>query len=1207
MTALQIARFELRYQLRSPQALGSALIFFALGSLALVYINAEGASDIFRLGRNISVNSPFYVAVCTMALSMLSFFIAPAFVGDAILRDRDTDFAGIAYATPVSRNAYVFGRFVGSFGALSLVFLAVPLGMITSLIWAPLPAIGPLHPEAFLAAWLLALPTLFVLSAIGFAIALLTGQLVYTYLANLAVVVLMFGTLVTGAMNGLANGIVLAWLDPSLLLVLVSGAAARWSPDQLNNAIITMDGIGVLMIANRILFVVAGLLVLASARTLFSFRVSARGRVKGRARSSRDRAAHADSVATTGFRTQVQQVAPERNPATAWRQMRRRASFEIRTLLFSAPFLLMTLLSVVFLVDQLRFSASVSIPVTTIMLRTLTSGIVMIYGLIVILIFSPEIIWREQKHNMHEIIDVLPAPNWVFAISKLAALIVLIVAVLLVGTITAMVIQLLAGETPHIGLYAERMAFSLFVPLLFIAVLSLFLQVITPNRYLGGVILLVYLGLTWLLSVFGFSHPLYQSPIGGDIAAPLSAMNADDRFMTGGLWLRAFWLAQAGLLVIASYLLWNRGTRQPLRFRLGQLRRITSRPWLVPASCCALLTIGTGSFIFYNTNILNDYSTNRGTLAFLAEHERRFGAYRDLPMPRITAATMQVDIFPHERRIENRSQLTLTNRSGVPVESIHLEFPSDVEVIDLSIGNATPVLQDSEFGYYIFDLGSPLLPEQSLNVDVHTQVQLRGFRARNEDITLVSNGTYFENTRILPHIGYSGTRIFADAATRQKYGLPPLQLLGRLEDPPDSFYRRNHIARSDSDLVEFEATVSTTSTQTAVTSGVLQEQWSEGDRNYFVYRTSAPVPFLIPFFSAEYAVARDELGGVALEIYYHPEHDYTVGTILQTLRDGLSYFGEAYGPYRYEVLRVVEYPGYRTNSRSLPTTIAHSEFNGMLERDPAATVRTIGHEMSHHWWGHLVTSARVEGALMMGEALASYSSRMLSETKYGREYSLNSRFISPALRYLRQRNRDRSGEVPLDRVGQQNYIGYIKGEVVLYALQDYLGEATLNRALRRLVIEKGDETGNYAISSDLIDILEQEAGPDNTTLIEDMLDRITLYDVRVRSASVAPTEEGQFRVTLSLSTSKLYGDSSGLETPAPFDIPVDIGLFRRTPRSYAFDTSSDVIRLEKQRVQDGNSTIELIVDEEPAFAGIDPYNVLIDRNPDDNVVRIAQR
>jgi ABC-type transport system involved in multi-copper enzyme maturation permease subunit len=1206
MTIFQIARFEFRYLLRSPQAIGSGIVFLALGSIAFLYINDEGALDLFRLGRNVNVNSPFYISVCMMALSLLAFFVAPSFVGDAIVRDRENRFASIVYTTSVSRAEYLLGRFIGSFAALVVVYLAAPLGMLISVFWLPLPAIGPLHIGAYVFTFLiLALPTLFVLSAMTFVVALITRQLVYTYLANMAVAVLMFAISVASARSGLVSGSIFAWLDPSLLLILVSGATTSWSPAQFNSSVITLDGVGTLMLLNRFLFLLIGLFWLALGRALFNFRTAA-PRVPVRSAAGAEKVTPDDSAESLrDFGEGVSQTEPEWRMATAWRQLACRVGFEFRALLFSPSFLVMTVLSLFFLVNQMRWYAGVSYPVTTIILQSLTSGTVAIYVVLVVLIFSPEIIWREQKFNFHEIIDALPAPNWVFVVSKLLALLLLMITILLIGAGTGIVIQLLAGETPDIPLYLERVTFSLFVPLLVIAVISCFLQVVTPNRYLGGLLLLLYLGLAWLLSLFGYDHPLYQNPVTGDIAAPLSEMNSQDRFMIGGYWLRAYWLAQAGLLILATYLLWNRGTRQPLHYRLAKLRQLRKPGFLITATCFCLITLGSGAVIFYNMNVLNDYVTTRDTVAFLAEHERRFSGYSNLPMPRIADVSMEVDIFPYDRRIETRSTQVLENRSGRSIESIHLEFQPGVDVVSLTVEDASSGLQDAEFGYFIFDLESPLLPGQSLTMEVRTLVQQQGFTGKNEDITLVRNGTNFDNSKIVPHVGYSGSWIISDTATREEYGLGPILFFGRLEDPPDSFYRRNHLARSDSDLVNYRATVSTVVGQTALTAGKLIDRWTDNSRQYFSYETSVPVPFIIPFLSAEYAMERDEWNGIAIEIYYHPGHEYNLETMRETLEDGLAYFSEAFGPYQYDVLRVVEYPGYRTNSRALPTIIAHSEANGMLERNPAGTVGTIGHELSHHWWGHQVISARVEGALMMAESLANYSASLLLEEKYGEEYFLNSPFGSPIPRYLRQRNRDRSGEVPLDRVGTQNYIGYLKGEIVMFALRDYLGEDLVNRALRRVTLEKGNLSGNYAVSTDFVDILKQEAGSGNIGLIEDMLQRITIYDLELSDSDVQILEDGKYRIVLSVTTGKSYSDSSGLETKATFDIPVDIGLFTRSPRVFDFDTTNDVIQLEKRTFADGVSTLELVVDELPAFVGIDPYNRLIDKNPDDNVLRIA--
>ena len=46
--------------------------------------------------------------------------------------------------------------------------------------------------------------------------------------------------------------------------------------------------------------------------------------------------------------------------------------------------------------------------------------------------------------------------------------------------------------------------------------------------------------------------------------------------------------------------------------------------------------------------------------------------------------------------------------------------------------------------------------------------------------------------------------------------------------------------------------------------------------------------------------------------------------------------------------------------------------------------------------------------------------------------------------------------------------------------------------------------------------------------------------------------------------------------------------------------------LEKRRISSGETTVEVVVDERPVRAGIDPYNKLIDRESNDNVIRVTR-
>ena len=64
------------------------------------------------------------------------------------------------------------------------------------------------------------------------------------------------------------------------------------------------------------------------------------------------------------------------------------------------------------------------------------------------------------------------------------------------------------------------------------------------------------------------------------------------------------------------------------------------------------------------------------------------------------------------------------------------------------------------------------------------------------------------------------------------------------------------------------------------------------------------------------------------------------------------------------------------------------------------------------------------------------------------------------------------------------------------------GEDVVNRALRRLVKNHAYKPAPYAVSTDLIRYLKEEAGSVNHNLIEDFFEKITLYDIKLNAASV---------------------------------------------------------------------------------------------------------
>jgi hypothetical protein len=204
--------------------------------------------------------------------------------------------------------------------------------------------------------------------------------------------------------------------------------------------------------------------------------------------------------------------------------------------------------------------------------------------------------------------------------------------------------------------------------------------------------------------------------------------------------------------------------------------------------------------------------------------------------------------------------------------------------------------------------------------------------------------------------------------------------------------------------------------------------------------------------------------------------------------------------------------------------------------------------------------------------------------------------------YILGRALEPVGEEPLYRTDNQQHIHYGKGSLVMYALRDYLGEATVDRALRRLVLEKAYRDDPYARTTDFLRILREEAGPGHDALIADLFEKIVFYDLQATGLTVTKRADGRFDVKLTVTAKKVEADSQGAESPVSFEQMIDIGFFSKNPDSVR-KGADHVLFFEKRAIHSGENVVEVVLDKAPAWGGVDPYLKLIDRNPLDNLRR----
>ncbi|MCA6299907.1 MAG: aminopeptidase, partial [Phenylobacterium sp.] len=558
----RIAAFELRYQLRNPVFWVAGAFFFLMvfGSMTVDDIQVGGG------GGGVHKNAPAAIAMTHLVMSIFFIFVTAALVANVIVRDDETGFGPLVRSTRITRLDYLLGRFAGAFAAAALVFLAVPLGMFLGSLapWVDPETLGPNHLSHYAYAYgALALPSIFLTSALFFALATTTRSMMATYIGATALLILwvIMGTLTARQeMRELA-----AWLDPFGGIAL--GEATRYyTTFDSNSRLPALEGV---LLANRFIWTAVGLVALAAACLTFRFETRRSG-----ARTSRK--ARVEAEAPPPARAVTRPLGePRSGGTTALIQALHRARFEAGQVLRSPAFVILMFLGLfnasggIFL--GLEQNGSVFLPTTLRMIEQLQGAFSFVVVLVAIY-YAGELVWRDRERRIAEIVDSTAAPDWTFMVPKVLGLVLVLGAMLLVSALAAAAAQALLGfPHPDWGQYVGWYLLPTLSEWALVAVLAVFLQALAPNKFVGWALMAVYLVLQISLGTAGFEHNLYN--YGGGPGVPLSDMNGQGDYAGFAAWFRAYWSAFAVLLLILTQGMWARGARDGVRARVGRLGR----------------------------------------------------------------------------------------------------------------------------------------------------------------------------------------------------------------------------------------------------------------------------------------------------------------------------------------------------------------------------------------------------------------------------------------------------------------------------------------------------------------------------------------------------------------------------------------------------------------------------------------------------------
>lgn len=316
-----------------------------------------------------------------------------------------------------------------------------------------------------------------------------------------------------------------------------------------------------------------------------------------------------------------------------------------------------------------------------------------------------------------------------------------------------------------------------------------------------------------------------------------------------------------------------------------------------------------------------------------------------------------------------------------------------------------------------------------------------------------------------------------------------------------------------------------------------------GGARAYEWFVSTPInAYAVALNIAPYRTVEGELESVAgsrfpVVFYVLPEDEARGRAFFPEILDHLRFFERLLGPYpfRADKYGVAQTPHLGMEHQTIIAYGARFDNAAMTGRDWGFDA-LHHHELSHEWWGNLVTNADWKD-MWLHEGFGSYMQALYMEQRAGRRGYLD---------YVRSQRGSISNRAPVaprePRTAGQIYFAaggdiYDKGSWFLHTLRWVAGDPALFRSLRRMAYpdpESERVTGGaqtrFATTDDFLRIAQREAG----------LELGWMFEVYLRQPALPRLVAQRAGDTLRLR----WEAPGGLPFPMPVEVEVDGGRRR---------------------------------------------------------------
>jgi len=1216
----QLLRFESFYQIKQPSFIIILLALLSYGTI----INA----DVLGQGMDLlHINSPYRLSYFIALTSVLSIFTTMMFCVNSLLRDREHHFDGIVGMLAIKQRltSCIIAIFISTLCVVSLLSVGLMLGLLSPDLDPN--KISPFSLMRYFWPWLIfVLPNTLIATSILVAVTLKKQSAFACYITAILLFIffwvsMMFiGAPVTGSM---------VFKDPSVVSIFALldpfGTSAFfeqtqfWTPIQKNEQLFSLSGA---LLLNRAIWLSLTLTVFLYIQKVITQNYKLNENTSAEKRKSASNKHKLINPTPSQVSTKFNK-SPKKPIVITDTQGLKFQFFSLLTLsgieikqivgqwAFRVLVILVTVLAIVGMLMAVGvFSSGVfsgRYPTTVLLVSYSTEAFIPLVTAIIIF-YSAEKIWQEKLLKADSFIDCTPVSNATIYGAKLSSLFFIPLFLVAINIIASITFQMFNDYYRFEFAHYFSLFYFIAMPVLIQTVLIFFIQARIAssrfaNKYLGMMVSAIVIVLLALSSGFlGFEHPFLN------INKLPSLLRIDsDLVGYGGFgvkfhYLAGFWGIFALIIAGFTVLKWNRGewykTKSLSKIKVLSLSKYHINGKLtrkyIPSLIIVLLAYG--ALIQANIPTNNDYQTMEESFDNQALYEHKYKQYQRLAVPQISEMKLTVDFFPSQKSYSVKASYLLVNTGTEAMHEIFVTARVPLESIEIS--DASVSLHDStaKWSIYLFQLNQPLLPGKSRAMSYQLMQSSSAF-AINKGI--VNNGSFIEHSGFEPSMGYVERVEIKDKFERENRGLlaKDINSSGRSQ-PIDKgkFIRQKRM---------FEAVLSTSAEQTAVTSGQLLKKWQQDGRNYFHYKMMQPIYPSVSYFSADYDVKSIEHNGVVVDMYFHAEHEDNIDEMLRASKATLDYATTNLGPYAFNSLRILEVPEYHPfGGKASAGVIALSESlytenynDGADINNPA---RNTIHEVLHQWWGEKLAPKITQGEGVLVESLTKYMEAVVLERMYGNTMAQQLTKYTQR-RYFSGRAYARTAEVGLFEADHERYLNYGKGPVVFNALRELLGEQKLNTAFKQLI-----ENHKYTLSAtteDLLSGLYDIANDSQKVLIEDWLTKVIEYDLAIDKAFVSELPGGRYEVTLNVRALRLSTDNEGEINEIGINETINIGLYNSHPES----NKTVAITIKRQSITQKNSIVTLIVSEKPQYVMIDPNYTRLDKNLSDNITKIGEK